>query len=84
MAPTLLLSVSMPGTEHQNLMGEAWKRAPLLELGVTVVNPSRRRALAPARGSATRDRAVVPSDLQRLQLRPLGYDPGLHIAPERN
>jgi hypothetical protein len=84
MAPTLLLSVSMPGTEHQNLMGEAWKRAPLLELGVTVVNPSSRRALAPARWSPTRDRSVVSSDLRRLQLRAVRNRSLFQIAPERD
>jgi hypothetical protein len=83
-APTLLLSVSMPCTEHQNLMGEAWKRAPLLELGVTVVNPSSRRALAPARWSPTCDPSVVPSTLQRFQLCSVWHHPGLQIAPERN
>ena len=59
-APTLLLSVSMRCTEHQKLMREAWERAPLLELGLTSVNPSCRRALAPARWPPPRDRSVVP------------------------
>ncbi len=84
MAPTLLLSVSVPCTEHQNLMGEAWERAPLLELGVTSVNPSSRRALAPARWSPTRDRSVVPSDLHRFQLRAVWDDTGLQIPPQRD
>ena len=35
----LLLSVSVRGTEHQNLIGEAWERAPLLELGVHLSEP---------------------------------------------
>ena len=82
MAPTRLLSVSERCTEHQNLMGEAWERAPLLELGVTSVNPSSRRALAPARGSPTRDRSVVPSDLRRFQLCAVWNSPGLQIAPK--
>jgi len=82
MAPTLLLSVSVRGTEHQRLLGEAWERAPLLELGVTSVNPSSRRALAPARGSPTRDRSVVPSDLRRFQLCAVWNSPGLQIAPK--
>lgn len=84
MAPTLLLSVSVRCTEHQRLMGEAWERAPLLELGVTSVNPSSRRALAPARWSPTRDRSVVPSDVDRFQLCPLWNRAGLQIAPEGN
>ena len=65
-------------------MGEAWKRAPLLELGVTVVNPSSHRALAPARWSPTRDRSTVPSDLHRFQVGPLGNRPRLQIPPEGN
>ena len=40
MAPTLLLSVAVRSTAHQRLMHEAWMRAPLLEHGVTWVNPS--------------------------------------------
>jgi hypothetical protein len=75
--PRLLLSVSVRGTEHQRLMGEAWERAPLLELGVTSVNPSCRRALAPAHRSLTRDRRVVPSDLHRFQLGAVWNSAGL-------
>ena len=81
-APTLLLSVSVRCTEHQRLIREAWSRAPLLELGVTSVNPSRRRALAPARGSPTRDRSVVPSPLDRFQLGAIWNRSGFQIAPE--
>ena len=84
MAPTLLLSVSVRCTEHQRLIREAWQRAPLLELGVTSVNPSCRRALAPARWSPTRDRSVGPSALHRFQLRALWHSPGLQIAPQRD
>ena len=82
MAPTLLLSVSMRCTEHQRLIREAWQRALLLELGVTLVNPSCRRALAPARRSPTRDRSVGPSKLHRFQLCAVWNNPGLQIAPE--
>ena len=84
MAPTLLLSVSVRGTEHQKPIREAWKRAPLLELGITSVNPSCRRALAPARGSPPRDRSVVPSALHRFQLGAVWNSPSLQIAPERD
>jgi hypothetical protein len=73
MAPTLLLSVSVRCTEHQRLMGEAWERAPLLELGVTSVNPSSLRALAPAHWSPTRDRVV--SDLYGFSCAPSGTTP---------
>jgi hypothetical protein len=82
MAPTRLLSVSVRCTEHQNLMGEAWERAPLLELGVTSVNPSSRRALAPARWSPTRDRSVVSSNLHRFQLCAVRNGPCFEIPPQ--
>src|SRR5262249_16132656 len=84
LAPARLLSVSALCTEHQNRRGDAWPRAPLLELGVTVVNPSSRRALAPAHWSPTCDRGVVPAGLQRFQLCPVWNDPRLQIAPERD
>ncbi len=84
MAPTLLPSVSVRGTEHQSLIGEAWERAPLLELGVTSVNPSCRRALAPAPRSPTCDHSVVPSDLHRFQLGAVWHSAGLQIPPERD
>jgi hypothetical protein len=62
MAPTLLLSVSVRCTEHQRLIGEAWERAPLLELGVTrctrpVVGRSHQLVVACARPPP---RAVSP------------------------
>ena len=84
MAPTLLLSVAMRGTAHQRLMHEAWTRAPLLELGVTSVNPSSQPGARPARGSPIGDRRVVLSALQRFQLGPDRDRPGLQVAPEGN
>ena len=76
LAPALLLSVAVPRTAHQRLMREAWTRAPLLELGVTSVNPSSQPGARPARGSPTGDRRVVLSALQRFQLRPDRDRPG--------
>jgi len=84
LAPALLLSVAVPRTAHQRLMREAWTRAPLLELGVTSVNPSSQPGARPARGSPTGDRRVVLSALQRFQLRPDRDRPGLYVAPESN
>src|SRR5712691_5864424 len=68
----------------RDLIREAWQRAPLLERGVTSVNPSSRRALAPARWSPSGDRSVVLSALHRFHLRAVWDDTGLQIPPQRD
>src|SRR5712692_7203038 len=57
--PSMLLSVSVRGTEHQNLMGEAWERAPLLELGVHIREPVQSSGARTSSWVALGDRSVV-------------------------
>jgi hypothetical protein len=84
MAPTLLLSVSVRCTEHQNLIGEAWERAPLLERGVHRSEPVQSSGARTSSWVALGRPQRRLSALHRFQLRALWDDTGLQIPPQRD